>query len=242
MFYILCKSKTLSPATSFHIKLEVTDPNGLSDINSTIIKFYTSTDTNESPDSWDHVTLDLKNTHDGDGCVTENNYRCYLVDANKWTTKFKPGNAHVFGKVTDLSDVNAYYLLENGIVVEQLTSLVLDTTTISYVGSPDTNNNPFLSSLDNNYFRATNAGNVDFNLLAAHTALVFESNSIPASNIHDSNREFFFPDDNSFVNIDMLPRGTYPTSTSNTYDLYLDIPANTPTGVYTGTLSVNASS
>ncbi len=238
----------INPGSSFTIKLTVSDADGVNDLNlsSLVLQVYTATDVNnESTSNWDHFVLKANNSTlirgNRDGCEESATNYCLHVDSNNWSVKFKAGTTKIFTNVSDLSNSKAYYL-SSGLTVSQYVAMSLDATTISFTGSADTTNNPAVMGADKNQVTITNTGNVDLNFTAAESDLNSGTNTISASNIFiPGTPNTPFIDGGSPITGPQIVRGTQPTSGSLGIALMLNVPANTPKGNYTGTMTLNIS-
>ncbi len=261
-------AKTIAPGTAFTIGVGAIDPNGNSDINwdATEIEIYTAGDTNADVESWDHIilslpagTLSYADTN-ADGCSAEIapnpdvDVNCFAIEAGDWTVKFLEGAAKVWIKIYDKSAIPASGEFEvdynaeanEGLIVSGTTGISVDTTTGTFSGSADSTDNAFTSNTTNNYIAVTHNGNQNLELKIDPDDL-----NSGEDIIGDSNISWYLSDDagsstpfSAGVVDDTIhsawARGTSPTASVDDVYTWLDIPAGTPSGDYSGSYAISS--
>ncbi len=245
-------SKYILPGLeSFIVKLEINDSDGFEDLNldSSILKIYSNILTSDSEDDWDHITLTNLINEDGEGCITEYNYICYLVSDSNIPLKFSSGATNVFFGISDsVSNYDNYeleYLLDendvliSGIDMGEVLSLSIDTSSGNFSGNPGEENIPISTNTSENYIAITHEGNCDVNLYLVTSELIYSDYEFPISafewNLEDIVLENHL-DSNETLIIEDWSRGVYPDSNINHIFLWLDMPP-VVSGEYSGTFS-----
>lgn len=235
--------KTLDPATQFTVKVTITDPNGSSDLNldTAKIEFYKTADSNGSGDDWDAITIDPASHGTRDGCTESGDTYCLQVDTDDWTTKFLAGGADVFVYIEDNQGAQDTNESVNSLTVNSNVSHTEDATSGTYSGAPDSTGNAITTDQTNTYILTTHTGNVDMNVSVTATQLDKGGDNIPVENqkwyLSDNySSSYAFTGGADLVKGD-FDRGADPTDNTQNVYYWLNIPAETPSGEYTGTLT-----
>jgi len=243
----------IDPATAFTIQANISDPNGNADINTETFRvtLFHNTDVNTCSEDWDCNAMTVMDDAlwlgTQNGCTQSGNTYCINIPATSWTTKFMWGDLNIYVAVDDNAgayDSNAIDV--NTTFANKMINLSEDTTTGTYAGAPDSNNNAFTSTqTSNSYVETTHSGNLalDLNVLASLfwnsstlTTMGWENESWDDSNVAS---ESVFTGANDSIKTD-FNRGVYPTSsTFHTY-LWLDVPGAQLSGSYDGNLTFGA--
>ncbi len=236
---------------SFVIKAQISDADGEEDLNfeSAIIKIYNSNYTEDSEDGWDHITLTNLVNYDDEGCITNDDYYCFLVYSDDLSQKFISGETNVFFSIKDNSNIDANYELEyledenglftSGIFMESILNLSIDSLEGSFSGDPGDEDVELFTDNELNYIIVQNNGNCDVNLFLVSENLINSEYELPITsfewNLVNSPINNRLAEDGTLL-INNWSRGTYPDDNSQNIYLWLDIPSVIP-GDYTGTFT-----
>ena len=235
-------TKTISPATQFTVQVTITDPNGAGDLNteSILLEFYTGGDTNGGISDWDAITLANVTTGTRDGCDQAGDVYCLQVDTGDWKTKFLLGSADVYVYAEDSASASDSNESAGSLTINATYGTTQDQSAVTFSGNANTNDNAQSPAS----IETTHNGNTDANVSVTATELT----NVALDTIAVGELKWYTSDtvgsavaytvgaDDQQTN---WTRGTVETSTSEIYNTYnwLDIPADQPTGDYSGTFT-----
>jgi hypothetical protein len=239
-----CSStKSVDPATDLTISVEITDPNGQSDVDATTLALIISS----NPSNWDRIIASPVSHGTRDGCVEDGNIYCLQVDSTDWTTKFVAGVTSVKIDVSDTSAEPATQVESSGLTINATVGIVNNATSGSYTGLPAVpyNTVAILTNESNPYITTTHNGNVNINVKITATALSDSVHTDIPISAHYWSLTSDSRDASQFTgNADSIKsnweRGSDPISSTADVYMWLNIPASQPAGVYTGTLTYSS--
>lgn len=181
---------------------------------------------------------------DGSSCTT-NSWDCHLGDltntsGDNWSATIVATTRDTNGtwtcKITSGEATDS-----NTTIMNELTGIVVDTTSGTYNGNAGTNDISFHSGQsENHYIEITHNGNVDISITFTGEDFTVGENTIPYSNQSwylTENASLSYPFTSG---ADVVKANWSKTETPQNIYLWFDIPMNTEVGEYTSTLTIGS--